>query len=361
MQILSKQEALGFVGQHAAVLDSGSNPPNPFACSEWVLHFIEQIAEEDWRILAMQGGTAGQGLMLAWHQAATPWRCNALANYYSSLYSPLASLASQPGERAAAMQAVLRDLSCGRPRPATIQFAPLDAQAPDTEALVAGLRDCGWYARRYFAFGNWHLPCDGLAFDDYIGARDSKVRHTLARKAKKLLAAGSLEILTRPDDVDRGMDAYDAIYGRSWKQPEPYPAFVREWARRCARRGWLRLGIASVEGKPIASQFWFTMDRRAYIFKLAYDEDYSKWSAGTVLTAHMFQHALETDRVVEIDYLTGDDPYKSAWMSHRRERIGLIASNLRSPRGAWSAAREMTASLSAPLRQRMRSTPPVQA
>jgi hypothetical protein len=75
----------------------------------------------------------------------------------------------------------------------------------------------------------------------------------------------------------------------------------------------------------------------------------------------MFQHALEKDRVAEIDYLTGDDPYKSAWMSHRRERIGLIASNLRSPRGAWSAARELTASLSAPLRQRMRSTPPVQA
>ena len=65
MHVLSKQEALGFVGQHAAVLDSGSNPPNPFACSEWVLHFIEQIAEDDWRILAPQGGTNGDALMLA--------------------------------------------------------------------------------------------------------------------------------------------------------------------------------------------------------------------------------------------------------------------------------------------------------
>ncbi len=354
MNVLSKQEALGFVSAHATVLDSGSNAPNPFACSEWIHHFIDQIAEDDWRILALDGGADGSNLMLAYRHAATPWRCMALANYYTSLVSPLASVASLPGERAAAMRSLVQELSSARPRIATLQFSPLDAQSRDTTALMAELREQGWYARQYFAFGNWTLPCEGLGFDAYIAARDSKVRHTLERKSKKLRASGSLEIVTEPEDVERGMDAWDAIYGRSWKQPEPYPDFVRGWARRCAQRGWLRLGIASVEGKPIAAQFWFTMARRAYIFKLAYDEEYSKWSAGTVLSAHMFRHALESDRVVEIDYLTGDDPYKSAWMTQRRERIGLLACNLRSSRGVWRAAREMAGSLSAPLRERLR-------
>lgn len=354
MNVLSKQEALGFVTGHADVLDSDSNAPNPFACSEWIHHFIDQIAEVDWRILALDGGADGSHLMLAYRQAATPWRCRALANYYTSLVSPLASVASLPGDRAAAMRSIVQELSSARPRIATVQFSPLDAQSPDTTTLMLELRDQGWYARQYFAFGNWTLPCEGLEFDAYIAARDSKVRHTLERKSKKLRASGSLEIVTEPEDVERGMNAWDAIYGRSWKQPEPYPDFVRGWARRCAERGWLRLGIASVEGKPIAAQFWFTMARRAYIFKLAYDEEYAKWSAGTVLSAQMFRHALESDRVVEIDYLTGDDPYKSAWMTHRRERIGLLACNLRSSRGAWSAAREMAGSLSAPLRNRWR-------
>ncbi|MFI4928424.1 MAG: GNAT family N-acetyltransferase [Burkholderiales bacterium] len=361
MNVLSKREALGFVTEHAAVLDSDSNPPNPFACSEWIHHFIDQIAEDDWRILALGGTASDAYLALAYRHAATPWRCMSLANYYASLYSPLASVASLPGERAAAMRGVVQDLSSARPRVATLQFAPLDAQSPDTAALIDELRSQGWYARHYFAFGNWTLPCEGLAFESYIASRESKVRHTLERKAKKLHACGSLEIVTEPVDVARGMDAWDAIYGRSWKQPEPYPDFVRGWARRCAERGWLRLGIASVEGKPIAAQFWFTMARRAYIFKLAYDEEYSKWSAGTVLTAHMFRHALESDRVVEIDYLTGDDPYKSAWMTHRRERIGVLACNLRSSRGVWSAAREMAGSLSAPLRQRLREAAAPQA
>jgi hypothetical protein len=358
MRVLSKQDALGFVTEHAAVLDSRSNAPNPFACSDWIHHFIDQVAEDDWRILALESGTSGANLMLAYHHAATPWRCMALTNYYASLYSPLASLASLPDDRAAAMRCVVQELSSARPRVATVQFSPLDAQSPDTAALLGELRNQGWYARQYFAFGNWTLPCDGLEFGAYIAARDSKVRHTLARKSKKLFASGNVDILQDPADVDRGMDAFDAIYGRSWKQAEPYPGFVRGWARRCAQRGWLRLGLASVEGKPIAAQFWFTIDRRAYIFKLAYDEDYSKWSAGTVLTAHLFQHALEQDKVVEIDYLTGDDAYKSAWMSHRRERIGVMACNLRSPRGVWTAAREMAGSLSAPLRHRPRDPGP---
>ena len=80
--------------------------------------------------------------------------------------------------------------------------------------------------------------------------------------------------------------------------------------------------------------------RRTYIFKLAYDEEYAKWSAGTVLTAHLMRHSLEQDRVIEIDYLTGDDAYKKSWMTARRERVGLIAGNPRSARGLLIGARE---------------------
>ena len=355
MHVLSKADALGFVAAHAAVLDSPTNPVNPFASSVWVRHFIDQVVDDDTRILALGGGRDHDRLMLLGHAAATPSRCSALNNYYASLHSPLACVS---GDRAAALRDIVRELSAARPRIATLQLSPLDAESGDTAALLDSLRGQGWYARQYFAFGNWTLPCEGLAYDAFIAARDSKVRNTLSRKAKKLHASGSLEIITAPADVERGMDAWDTIYNRSWKQAEPYPNFVRGWARLCAERGWLRLGLAHVEGKAIAAQFWFTIDRRAYIFKLAYDEDYSKWSAGTVLSAHMFEQALEQDKVVEIDYLTGDDTYKSAWMSHRRERIGVLACNLRSVAGLAAAAKEKAATLSAPLRQRLRRAEP---
>ena len=122
------------------------------------------------------------------------------------------------------------------------------------------------------------------------------------------------------------------------------------WAAICAARGWLRLGVAWAGDVPIAAQFWFTINRRAYIYKLAYDEAFSKLSAGTVLSAHMFRHALDVDRVVEIDYLTGDDPYKQAWMTHRRERVGVIACNPRTLKGAGRALYEAAGALRQNLR-----------
>ena len=129
------------------------------------------------------------------------------------------------------------------------------------------------------------------------------------------------------------MQAYRTVYEKSWKVPEPYPEFVGEWAAICAENGWLRMGIAWVDDTPIAAQFWFTRNRRAYIFKLAYDEAHAKWSAGTVLSAFLFEHSLDVDRVVEIDYLTGDDAYKRSWMNQRRERVGIIACNPRTWHG----------------------------
>jgi len=50
------------------------------------------------------------------------------------------------------------------------------------------------------------------------------------------------------------------------------------------------------------------------------------------------QHALDIDRVHEVDYLTGDDAYKKDWMSARRERWGMVAFNPRTPRGLLEAA-----------------------
>jgi hypothetical protein len=269
----------------------------------------------------------------------------ALTNYYASLYTPLIG---DTFDRAASLTAIAADLTRSRPGCAAIDLAPLAPEDDDTAALVRAFASQGWYVKRYFCFGNWHLPCAGLSFAEYMRGRGSQVRHTWLRKVRKFRRADGLariRIVTARDEIEAAMDAYEHVYAHSWKPPEPYPDFIRRWAYVCAENGWLRLGLASVADVPIAAQFWFTMQRRAYIFKLAYAEDYAHWSAGTVLTAQLIEHSLEQDRVTAIDYLSGDDPYKQAWMSGRRERVGLIACNLRNPRGALIAAYEYAGAL----------------
>ncbi len=60
-----------------------------------------------------------------------------------------------------------------------------------------------------------------------------------------------------------------------------------------------------------------------------------------MLTAKMMEHVIDVDRVDVVDFLSGDDGYKKDWMSHRRERWGLVAFNPRRPLGAWLALRHV--------------------
>ena len=56
---------------------------------------------------------------------------------------------------------------------------------------------------------------------------------------------------------------------------------------------------------------------------------------------NMMQHVIEVDRVHEVDYGSGDDPYKKDWMSARRERWGLVARNPRTARGLIGAVTQV--------------------
>jgi CelD/BcsL family acetyltransferase involved in cellulose biosynthesis len=119
----------------------------------------------------------------------------------------------------------------------------------------------------------------------------------------------------------------------SWKTPEPFPAFVPGLIRMLARKGQLRLGLAYVDGVAAAAQVWIVSNAKASIYKLAHDEKYSKLSVGTLLTNHLLRHALDVDEVSEVDYLSGDDPYKQSWMACRRERYGIVGYNPRTAKG----------------------------
>jgi CelD/BcsL family acetyltransferase involved in cellulose biosynthesis len=105
--------------------------------------------------------------------------------------------------------------------------------------------------------------------------------------------------------------------------------------------GALRLGIIYIDGEPAAAQLWIVHNGCALIYKLAYDERFADLSVGTILSAALFQHALDVDKVAVVDYLSGDDAYKKDWMSARRERWGILALNPRSLHGALAIARHI--------------------
>lgn len=111
--------------------------------------------------------------------------------------------------------------------------------------------------------------------------------------------------------------------------------------RLCAELGKLRLGVVRIDGQPVAAQVWIVHHGVAAIYKLAYDARVAALSVGSVLTAALMEHVIDIDRVRQVDYLMGDDRYKQDWMSHRRERWGLMAFNLSTLDGLSGYARHV--------------------
>ena len=258
-----------------------------------------------------------------------------LTNPYTGLYQPLIA----PGLDEAAL------------RRAGIEFGRfcrgwptvrLDALADDSSTLaplLAGARRAGMLASRFAHFGNWHEPIAGRSWEQYLAARPGALRETVRRKLRR--AQATLEIVATPDAVEAGIDAYEDIYARSWKVPEPYPRFHAEMMRRAADVGVLRLGLLRAEGRVIAAQIWIVLGGRAAVLKLAHDEADKALSPGTVLTALMIRDLIGRDGITELDFGRGDDPYKQLWATQRRQRIGIMLANPRRLRGLAMLGRQM--------------------
>lgn len=209
-------------------------------------------------------------------------------------------------------------------------------------ALSSAFRSAGWQGRSVAASTNWSMFVSSMDWEQFLKGRPARLRNTIRRRARNNY---SIEILSYFDD-DK-WDIYEHIYRGSWKPEEGSPAMLRALACQQGEAGTLRLGLAFDEGKPVAAQFWLVENGAATIHKLAHVEAARGKSPGTILTAAMFRHAIEQDKVTRIDFGTGDDAYKADWMDQVNPLYRLRFYNLRKLPGiiAWvrdslSAARQ---------------------
>ena len=252
----------------------------------------------------------------------------ALGHLYTSLYT---LLLAEHGR-----QEILACLTDGLSRlPVdSLRLTPVADDDNRLHQLQQAMESSGYSCFRNFRFYNWVHRLQGESFADYMAARPSKVRNTIARKQRKLEREHGYNIrLFTGDDLHQGMADYDAVYNASWKARELFGDFVNGLAERLSGQGWLRLAVLYIAGKPAAAQFWFVAHGKASIFKLAYDETWKRYSPGSILIHYLMEHVIDTDQVEEIDFLTGNDAYKQDWMSERRERWGLYCARPRLPKG----------------------------
>ena len=296
--------------------------------------FASPFDRAEWFDLLTAHGFAGHGRIDARGIAGTtnawlPLRVEApgdlagLTNWYSFSIRPLFDGGD---DRGGALRALFADL---RRQAARLMLYPV----VDPDALAAALRAAGWWVKTVPAGDRHWLDLGEMDHDAWWASRPGALRNTVQRKAKKGVV--DIQLLT---DFDPGSwAAYEQIYAASWKPEEGDPALLRAFAEMENARGTFRMGIARIDGVPVAAQYWTVEDGTAFIHKLAHVEDSLKASPGTLLSAALFRHVIEVDGVKRIDFGTGNDGYKRDWMN-RHDPLWRIEAFNPSRLAAWGPA-----------------------
>lgn len=261
-----------------------------------------------------------------------------LANWYTLAFRPVFS---GDTDRTTKML-LLTEIACKLGAEiSNIKLWPLPDDDGSATLISDAFRAGGWISFKSPVTISWTVRVKGMSFADYWAQRPGQVRSTHDRKLKKF--GTTCDIHTRYDASAWAI--YEDIYAESWKGEEGSMAFIRSMALDKSDAGALRLGLAWHEGRAIAAQLWTTENGRAIIHKLAYRADAAELSAGTILTAAMFRHAIDVDRVDVIDYGTGDDRYKADWMDKRDILFQVHLYNPKTFRGLYGAMRAWISSL----------------
>lgn len=340
---------------YASLFDAAERSGGIFLGRSWFQHLAAHSFDPDTRLRLYgvesntEPASVHAALVMRFQPRAPGWLAPntlyAASNYYASLFSPVLNTAASDMKSGMdedlrlLMQAVGSDAQGWD----AVDMRPMAQDSPIFASCLRALHAAGMIPQTYFCFGNWYLQVQGRSYQEYFASLPSRLRNTVQRKSRQLESAGrvSIDIVTGPERLETTIQAYQQIYLSSWKGPEFYPNFIPGLIRQLAAEGKLRLGVAYVDQQPAAAQLWIVSEKTASIYKLAYDEQFAELSIGSILTARMMQQAIDTDRVDTVDYLTGDEPYKQDWMSHRRERWGIIAFKRSSARGMLAAARHI--------------------
>ncbi|MEO0461991.1 MAG: GNAT family N-acetyltransferase [Pseudomonadota bacterium] len=289
---------------------------SPFERAEWFALLAEAGVAP---LVAMASdGDARAALVLSDNGGAL----GPMANWYSFTWRPAAP---DGAEGDALLGAIARGLR-QRAHRVTLRSVPEEDGSATRLARLFG--DNGWRVEVTQCDTNHTLPVAGRSFAQYWASRPGPLRTTLKRRAKKV----ETQILTHFNG--EAWAQYERIYDASWKPSEGKPAMLRAFAGAEGKAGRLRLGLARREGEPVAAQFWTVEAGTAFIHKLAHLESHRHLSAGTTLSAALFEHVIDTDRVDLVDFGTGNEPYKRDWMEATRPRYQLDCLNLARPR-AW--------------------------
>jgi CelD/BcsL family acetyltransferase involved in cellulose biosynthesis len=154
-------------------------------------------------------------------------------------------------------------------------------------------------------------------FEQVYGQLSSNLREQIKRKKKKIQAdfKGNAKFIcyTQPDDLESVVPQIEEVARKSYQRGLAVGFNDNVAMRRrlafCATRGWLRIFVAYLGGRPAGFSIGTVCNKTYTSDFLGYDPQYRDYSVGTVLQSALIEKCCE-DGVHVIDFSAGYADYK---------------------------------------------------
>jgi CelD/BcsL family acetyltransferase involved in cellulose biosynthesis len=153
-------------------------------------------------------------------------------------------------------------------------------------------------------------------WNEYLAMLNSKQRHEIRRKLRRLWEAGRVEhhCAEVSQEVEDYLDTFLNLFSLSKDEKASFmdpkmESFFRSLAKAMADIGLLRLGGIQVDKVTAAMTMGFDYDDSHYLYNSAYDPQFSDLSVGLLCKVLCLKESIEKGRK-KWNFLKGAEPYK---------------------------------------------------
>lgn len=167
-------------------------------------------------------------------------------------------------------------------------------------------------------------PCDVTlemelpgSWEDYLTILNTKQRHEVRRKLRRLEEAGNFEYhcVTGSASVMGALDTFLKMFTESREDKSDFltekrELFFRSMTESMADAGILKLGILEVNTNPAAMVIYFDYNDNIYLYNSGFEKEYISLSVGLLSKVLCIKDSIESGKKV-FDFLRGNEVYKS--------------------------------------------------
>lgn len=157
---------------------------------------------------------------------------------------------------------------------------------------------------------------DGETWDDYLATMNRKARGNARREEQHLQRDFELcyRLADDPERLQEDMSTLLRLHADRWGAEsaafgDSRGNFHRDFASLALDRGWLRLWLLELDGRPAAAWYGFRYNGVEIFYQSGRDPHFEHRSVGSVLIRHALREAMK-DGAREFRLLRGDESYK---------------------------------------------------